>query len=202
MPPLPLIFRENQQHVLDWIAHNPIFETTNKVKREFLKNNQGEIVCMAGVPVDARRGYQEIKENVWQQGDHLTMSGPMLCEQDAKSYLTCLYLLEQSEKIFSSMSITVTAIDFMEALTLTPSRENWKDSQRSLVRLAKAHIYYKLRTGSSYGGPLSYLSYTPISSIDGVYSIFFDESVTPRFSSIRKGQSKTLFQERRHRRVV
>ena len=193
MPPVPLIFRENKQHVLDWIAHNPIFETTNKVKRELRKDNQGKIVLMLGVPVDVSRGYQDIKKNIWQQGDYLSTSGPPLCGEDAKSYLTCLYLLEQRN--FSTMCINFTASKFMDALALEQTRDNWVDTQRSLVRLAMAHIFYKLKTGDSYSGSLSFFDYRATSSIDGVYSISFIDSVTPRFSSIQKGTSTTFLQD-------
>lgn len=189
---MPLIFRENKQHVLDWIAHNPIFETNKKVKRELSKDSKGELDLMLGVPVDEDRGHQDITENVWQQGDYLSTSGPPLCGEDAKSYLTCLYLLEQRK--FSTMCINFTASKFMDALALEQTRENWSDTQRSLVRLAMAHIYYKIKTGSSYSGSLSFFDYRATGPIEGVYSISLIDSITPRFSAIQKGARTTFLQ--------
>ena len=194
---LPLILKNNQQQILNWIDRNPIFDPSDNVEREVVKNRENNPVCSGGVPMDACRGYSEIKRDVWQKGDILILSGPILCRQDAITYLTCLYFLKQQQRLGNSyMSLRISFSDIRESLGLMPTRANWEALHRSIRRLALSSVNYREASRREYCGTLSVLCYVPTSSVDGFYSIDFDEYITPCFNAIQRGVNTMFFQKK------
>lgn len=183
-PDSVLSLGKDDRQILNWITRNPVFEPINRTEREIAINTEGQPVYRDGVPVDADRKHALVKDDVWQKGDKLVLTGPILCKQDAKTYVTCLHLLkEQHCRRHLGLRIKVTPSYLMRALGISPtSLTNRESLHRSLSRISSATINYGDNRGRQWVGPLFYFSYKPTDP-DGSYQIYFNESMIPFYRS-------------------
>ena len=87
MPTPILKQQEGELQILNWITRNPVFEPINDRDRKQAVGQNGEPVFNHSIPVDQPRCQPKVCKDVWQRGDQLVIDGPILGEDDAKTYL-------------------------------------------------------------------------------------------------------------------
>ena len=177
-PPSVLALGDDKRQILNLVTRNQIFEPINRKDRKITRNNNGEPIYRDGVPADAPREKPKVSENIWQKGDSLILGGPILCGQDARTYITCLHLLKrQHQKGYFGLSLRITPTHLMRALELNESSLSSKQSlHRSLRRISAATFDYRDKNGREWVGPLFVFRYQPTNS-EGAYLICFNESM-------------------------
>ncbi len=178
LPKSVLVQKDGKMQILNWMTRNPVFEAIRDDRREIATNQDGSPVLLHGIPKDAPREKIKVCHDVWQKGDVMTVEGPVLGIDDAKTYLVCLSLLaEQHSRGGFGLNITLTPAVIMRALgKRSRNSDNRKATHRSLRRISAANINYVDNLGREWSGPLFDFSYRPDEN-EGNYSINFNKSM-------------------------
>ncbi len=90
--------KDGELQILRWVTRNPIFEAIRRDQRKIAQDSDGNLLYEYGIPVDVGRGKPRVSRDIWQKGDRLIMSGPILNETDLKTYVVCMELLRQEHR--------------------------------------------------------------------------------------------------------
>lgn len=178
LPKSVLAQKGRRFQILNWMTRNPVFETIRDDKREVARNQDGSPVLLHGIPKDEPRKKVKVCRDVWQKGDIMTVEGPVLGVDDAKTYLVCLSLLaEKHSQGNFGLSITLTPEIIMRALgKRSRNSDNRKATHRSLRRISSASINYVDNLGREWSGPLFDFHYHPDED-EGHFNINFNKSM-------------------------
>ena len=182
--PSVLALGNDNRQILNFLTRNHVFEPINRKDREINRDSDGNVVHLNGSPADVHRENPKISESIWQKGHRLTLEGPILCRQDAKTYITCLHLLKlQHCRGELGLIIRLTPTCLMTALGLNPTSVNGRASlQRSLARITAASLDYIDNGERRWTGPL-FLSTYERENHDGAYLIHFNKSMIPFYEA-------------------
>lgn len=197
--PTPILkLQEGELQVLNWITRNPVFEPINDRDRKQAVDQNGEPVFNHSIPVDQPRCQPKVCKDVWQRGDKLIIDGPILGEDDAKTYLACLELLKREHaKNNLGLTVTCTTADLMKSVGKRSCNAAGKIAlQRSLMRISGAVISYIDNVGRQWKGPLFTIYYDP-NTFGGHYEIAFNQSMVTFYSTCEYTKlHKKLFEAR------
>ncbi len=184
LPKSVLVQKKDERQILNWMTRNPIFEPIRRNQREVVRDERGLPVLHEGVPVDVSRKNPKIVKSVWQKGDQIIVTGPVLGADDAETYLVCLELLKKQHQAGNlGLSVRVTPRFLMCALDRKSNNSANKNSlHRSLRRISSATIDYADNLGREWVGPLFYFNYQP-NTDGGSYLIHFNKSMINFYST-------------------
>ena len=184
LPPSVLAFGDDNRQILNFLTRNHIFEPINRKDRQVIRDSEGNVTYLNGAPADVHREKSLTLESVWQKGHRLDMEGPVLCGEDARTYIACLHLLKlQHCRAESALIIRVKPTCLMTALGLNPTSVNGRISlQRSLSRITLAKLNYTNRIDRRWSGSLLVFKYER-KNPNGSYLIHFNKSMIPFYEA-------------------